>query len=119
MKKLSEYRDEEALDLLADLLEPISALSADEDFRAAFSSGKRMKAAKIALKNHKPEVMQILAACEGVPVEEYHCNILSVPLRFMELVSDKELVTGFTSQVQRMASTPSGPVTENTEEDGE
>lgn len=123
MRKLSEYRDEEALDLLADIIEPISELTADEDFKNVFGGEEKKKfsakdmfmAIRIACKKHKAAVMTILAALEGVPVEEYHCNVFTVPLRFFELITDKDMLSVFTSQVREMNLSPSsGPATENT-----
>lgn len=99
--KLSEVKDEAALDLLADLIEPAAAIFADEDIKAAFEAGMS-KAAVIAkvIKKHKPEVMQILAAVDGVPVSEYHCNVLSLPVKMLEILNDEELVSFFTSAGQ-------------------
>lgn len=115
MKRISEYRDEAALDLLADLIEPFAVLAGDGDFSQAFRDGKRMKAMKIALKNHKREVMEILAAVEGVPLEEYHCNVLTVPMRLLEIVSDTDLIQVFASQALEISrSKPSGSATVNT-----
>lgn len=117
MKKLSEYKDEEALDILADLLEPASEIMADPDFARAYRANNRMGAVKVAIKNHKRCVMEILAILDGVPVEEYHCNIFSLPVKLLSILNDRALVTGFTSQVQEMTSDiTSGPATENTEE---
>ena len=116
-KKLSEYKDEEALDLLADLLEPVSIIMADDDFKEAMRGGNRMKAAKIALKRYKEQVFEILAVFDGVPIEEYHCNLLTAPLQLIEILSDRELMMGFTSQAQEMKqNASSGPVMENTGE---
>lgn len=116
MKKLSEYKDEEALDLLADLLDPISVIAGDEEFRKAIGGNKRLAAVRIALKKYKPQVMEILAACEGIPVEEYHCNLLTAPMRLLDILMDKDLITGFTSQVREMKQgESSGPATVNTE----
>lgn len=120
MRRLSEYKDDEALDLLADLIEPISEIAADDAFREAMSSGKRLKAVKIAIKEHKREVKELLAAMEGVPVEDFHCNVLTVPMRLLEITNDKELFEVFTSQVQELEqSTASVPVMETTGDDAQ
>lgn len=113
MKRLSEYKDEQALDLLADLIEPASCIIADENVAEALKAGKRMAAVKTAIKGHKPEVMELLAVMEGVPVEEYHCNVLTVPMRLLEILNDEELMAVFTSQVQEIkGKESSGPVME-------
>lgn len=102
MKKLSEYRDEEALDLMADLLEPFVTIFGDEAFAKEYRAGKTLQAVKVAIKGHKREVMEILAIMDGVPVEEYHCDIFSLPLRLLDILNDEKLQTVFTSQVQTM-----------------
>lgn len=116
MKKLSEYRDEEALDLLADLLEPAETIFSDKDVQSA-NSKSMWKAVKVAIKKHKKEVMEIMATLDGVPVEDLHINVLSLPIKVMEVISDKDLVNFFVSQGQNMESTSSGSVTENTSEE--
>lgn len=99
--KLSEYKDEAALELLADLIEPASAIFADEEIKAAYEK-KESKAAMIgkAIKRHKPEVMRILAALDGVPVEEYHCNILTLPVKLLQILNDPDLTDFFSSAAQ-------------------
>lgn len=116
MKKLSEYKDEEALDLLADLLEPAETIFSDKDVQSA-NSKSMWKAVKVAIKKHKKEVMEIMATLDGVPVEDLHINVLSLPIKVMEVISDKDLVNFFVSQSQNMESTSSGSVTENTSEE--
>lgn len=121
MRKLSEYKDEEALDLLADIMEPAAEIMADENIKNAFQSGaKVLSIAKIMLKNHKRTVMDILAALDGVPAEEYHCSVVTVPAKLIQLLNDKELIQGFTSQAQELKqSTVSGPVMGTIEGDGQ
>lgn len=109
MRKISEYRDEEALDLLADLIEPAVEIAQDKDFTAAAQEGRTATAVKLAIKNHKQQVLQILARLDGVPVEEYHCNIVTLPLRVLEVMNDETFVSVFTSP--EGISTPSGSTT--------
>lgn len=105
MKKLSEYKDEEALDVLADLLDPMISILADSELKDAFNSSEnKIAVVKIAIKNHKKEVMEILATLEGIPVEEYHCNIFTLPVKCLEILNDKELVDFFNMQAQEMNS---------------
>ena len=111
MKKLSDYRDEEALDLLADLLEPFAELFKDADFRREYGRNNLIRAVSLALKRHKSEIMQILARIDGTPVEEYHCTMATLPLRLIELMQDKDLQAVFTSQVEMISTgTSSTPV---------
>lgn len=120
MKKLSDYKDEEALDLLADILEPAVAIMADPGVRDAAKTSNKIKIAKVVIKNHKPEVMEIMATLEGVSVKDFHCNIFTLPAKIMEILNDKELMTVFTSQAQEIGqSISSGPATVNTEDEEE
>lgn len=103
MKKLSEYKDEDALDLLAEIMEPAVIIMGDEEIKKVITSGNRIKIAKIIIKNHKQQVLEILAAMEGVSVKDYHCNILTLPMRLLEILNDKELIQVFTSQAQEIS----------------
>ena len=121
MKSLNDFQDEQALDLLADIFEPVVNILVDKDFLKAFDSGNRVKAVTIAIKNHKKDVMEILAAMEGVPVEEYHCNVFIVPIRLGEIIGqimrEPELMAFFTPQSEKKSATSFGSATENTEEE--
>lgn len=113
--KLSEYKDEQALDLLAELIAPASEIFADADMKKAAEKGDRAGAVSLAIKKHKKAVMAILAALDGVPVEDFHCNVLTLPLKLIELLNDPEIMQLFTSAGQRVEPTPSGSPTESTE----
>ena len=117
--KLSEYKDEAALDLLAELIAPASEIFSDEDVRNAVEGNNKATAVSLAIKKHKKAVMAILAALDGVPVEEFHCNVLTLPLKLLELLDDPETMRLFTSAGQREENTLSGSPTENTEAAGQ
>lgn len=119
MRKLSEYRDGDALDLLADIMEPAAEIMIDDEVRKAFENDTKLHAASVAIKRHKDAVLQILATLDGVPVEEYHCNIFTLPARVVEILNDEELLSFFTTQAQMtISATSSGPVTETIEDGG-
>lgn len=122
MKKLSDFQDEEALDLLADVLVPISEIAQDEEIQKAFKSGSKKTIAdvvRMVIKEHKSAVMDILAALDGVPREDYHVNFLTVPRKVMEIINDADMMAFFQEQGQIGSSMTSGSVTENTTVDGE
>ena len=120
MRKLSDYKDEQALDLLAEVFEPAVTIMSDNEFLTAFDKN-RLQAVKIAIKNHKNEVMQILAAMEGVPVEEYHCSIFVLPIRLgeiiMQIMNNPDLMAFFTQQGEKKSKTTFGSATASTEEE--
>ena len=119
MRRLSDFKDDEALDVLCDLIEPACVIMADETVQKAFEQGSGMtmvQAVKLIIKGHKRAVMEIMAALEGVPVEEFHCNLLTLPMQVMQILNDNDLKNFFTLQGQTDSLTDSGSATENTEE---
>lgn len=119
MKKLSEYKNEEALDILADLLDPSAVILSDNDIRDAWESNNRLLAIKIAIKNHKKEVIDILAIMEGVPRDEYKCNVITLPARLLEILNDEDLIAFFKSQGRNEKEESSGSAMVSTEESEE
>lgn len=98
--KLSKYENEEALDVLAELIEPATRLLSNPELVATVKGGKsKLEIAKVAIQADKQAIIEILAICEGVPVEEYRCTPITIVKNVIELLSDKELVAFFKSQV--------------------
>lgn len=85
-KKITDYKNEDAIELLADLVEPCSVILADEEIK---NEKKQTKAISIALKKYKKEVISILARIEDVPVDKYECNALTLPFKIIEMLNDK------------------------------
>jgi len=115
--KLSEYKNEDALDLLADILDPLSEILTDEGVRqmAKDKDTTKIKAVQYLLKNQKKPIIQIMARLDGIPVEKYELDILSLPKKILEIMNDKELIDFFQQQGQMMASDISGSAMESTE----
>lgn len=117
--KLSEYKDGEALDILADLIEPTALILADEGMRDSLRKcSNKAQMAAVVIKTHKSEVMRILAAVNGVPADEYHCNLLTLPRQVMEIMNDEDLMDFFISWGQTEGESNSGSASANTT-DGE
>lgn len=114
--KLSEVQGDAALDLLADILEPVGEIMGDKEVAAAAKGQNKMKAVSVAIKGHKKAVIEILARLDGVDPKEYKVNVLTLPVKLLELLNDKELVQLFTWQGQTGDATSSGSVSENTED---
>lgn len=112
--KLSEYQGESALDILADLIEPAGEIMSDKEIGEVFKEN-RFKAIGLAIKNHKKAVMKILATMDGVPVDEYKCNVFSLPVKILEILNDPDLVQLFTYQGQTGGAKSSGSASENIE----
>ena len=113
--KLSEYQGEAALDLLADLIEPAGEIMSDKEIGEVFKKN-RFKAIGLAIKNHKKAVIQIMATMDGVPVDEYKCNVFSLPVKILEILNDPEMIQLFQYQGQTGDANSSGSASENTEE---
>lgn len=113
--KLSEYQGEAALDLLANLIEPAGEIMSDKEIGEVFKEN-RFKAIGLAIKNHKKTLIQIMATMDGVPVDEYKCNVFTLPVKILELLNAPELVQLFPSQGQTGDANSSGSASENTEE---
>ena len=110
--KLSEYQGEAALDLLADLIEPAGEIMSDKESGEVFKKN-RFKAIGMAIKNHKNAVMQIMAAMDGVPVEEYKFNVFTLPLKILGILNDPDMIQFFTYQGQTGDANSSGSVSAN------
>ena len=112
MRKLSEIKDEEALDVLADLLDPSIAIFGDEEVGDYYRGGVKLKAVQVAIKKHKKDVMSMMAILDGVPVEEFHCNLLTLPKMLLEIFSDPDLESFFLEQSEeKISDTSSGSAT--------
>ena len=110
--KLLEVTGTEAIELLADLIDPITEIAADEEILACIQTGQRAKAIKFAMKNHSEDLLMLMAICEGVPIEDYHPSLVEIPSKILEIVNHPDIAKLFTSQAQTEALR-SGSVTEN------
>lgn len=114
--KLSEVKGEDALDLLADIIEPASKIMVDPEIKKLAKAKNRATIIKTLIKNHKPEIIEILAAMDGVPAKDYHVNVFTLPIKIGEIINDQELISFFTSQVSMEDLTSSIEPMVNTEE---
>ena len=120
--KLSDYKNEDALEVLADLLEPVQEILTDEGFKGIIKKGiskaeEKVALAKYLLKNHSKAIIAILARLNGG--DKYEANIAEILTQVLDLINDKVLADFFVSQVQSLGDGTSLPATENTEEIGE
>ena len=124
--RLSDFKGEEALDVLADIIEPLTFIIADNDIQKLIDESKdkekqvpMIKYVTPAIKNHKTELIQILARLQNQSVEEYKENLslVTLPMQVLEFINDPEIQKFFTSQSQstETPSASSGSATENTE----
>ena len=112
--KLSEFKDDAALDLIADIIEPATEILADPAIKEAFSRSK-METIKVAIKNHKSAIKEIIARLDGKTPEECHFTVLSLPVKLLNLVNDPELQQLFTLSGQTEGENACSSASENTE----
>ena len=127
MRKLGEIKGEEAFDVLADIMEPIANIASDKQAAELFGVRNlpkgmevseyvihRLKTAVPALmRNHKEDIVTILAALSNVDREEYFSN-LSLPSiinDFSDLMTDPIFNAFFTTPQSTEKS--SGSASEN------
>lgn len=120
MRSLMSYKGEEALELLADIIEPAASIIADKTCVTKFRANKLSGAAYI-IKKHKKDALQIMARLEGKSVKDFKndCNLLTLPTQILAILNDKELLDFFNSSLGTSTEDligPSGSVTESTEE---
>lgn len=105
--RLSEIKGERALEVLADLIDPVGEICADEEIKTAFRTNKKT-ALKLMLKTHKSSVIAVMAALDGATPQDYDISLLSLPVKLMEILNDPEVVSLFTSAATVTGQEPSG-----------
>ena len=119
--KLSEYKNEDAIELLGEIIEPVTKIMGDSELKEILSDqsnkNKKLTIVSFILKKHKSEVIEILAKLDGKKVDEYECNIFTLPMKVMEILNDEELQLFFKSQVDEIVKEGTGSAMANTEEE--
>lgn len=126
--KLSEIRGERALEVVADLIDPIAKMSESESARelfqkipapegedpVKFSKKRLLKGIPALLRENKTEIITVLAAINGKTPEEYAkvFGLTSLVKDALDLVNDESFIDLFFSA---QTETASGSAPENTE----
>lgn len=94
MKKISDYKDEEALELWADIMETASVIVADPELKKIIDSKKpKVMLAHYILKNHKEEAKEILLRIDPTPINGL--NFLTRILSVLSEIGDSEELSDF------------------------
>lgn len=119
MKKLSDYKGEEAIELWADLIEPFVSMISNDKVKAAISARKKpIDIAKVMLKENADAGQQILLAIDPTPVDGVNAFVRIINI-LLEMLNNPEFMSFFGFAVKETeASESSGNVTENTEAQG-
>jgi hypothetical protein len=107
--KLSDIKGERTLEVVADLVEPIANIAQDKETAALFKKrqvpkGKTptqffidrvRKSVPSLLRNHKNDMIQILATIEGTDVKDYteNLNMAKLVNDLIELFNDEEFAS--------------------------
>lgn len=106
--RLSDIRGDRVLDVVADIAGPACAIAADPTARRLFARGDRPEgvtpeehalrkvgeALPVLLREHKDEVIAILASIEGVDPQEYREGLTMSTLfqGLYEMMTDEDLL---------------------------
>lgn len=116
MKRLSDYKGDEAIELWADLLDPISDILTDKEVAKVTQKGEApIKIAKTILKNHKSEAADILLRIDPEPLDGFNFIMRLVNL-IAEIGENNEIKSFFGYAAQEKAENKSsGSAMESTE----
>lgn len=126
--KLSDIQGERVFDVIADIIDPIANIAADDAASALFKREKlpegmtakefmtqrARKALPALFKGHKSDIIAILASIEGVSAESYKgaLNLVKLMRDATELLTDEAFGALFLSA---QSGKSSGSAQENTE----
>lgn len=117
MKRLSDYQGEEAFELWADLLDPITAIIGDPCIQEIVKSDKpKLEIAKEILRSYKKEASEIMLRIDPEPL-----NGLNIVVRLAGLITEigenPDIQSFFVSAEQeKLDEIPSGSAMANTGE---
>lgn len=112
--KLSEIHGEQALSVMADLIDPLVQIFKDDEVQKAAKGKLYTDFAKSILKRKPKEVIKVMAILDLQNPETYEVNLATLPTKIMEIVNDKELHSLFSSAAQMAVKSASGSASENT-----
>lgn len=102
--KLSEIKGKQALAVTADMIEPLANILADGTIRDAVNAKEPvLSIVKKLLKGWPDDVMTILALLDGADSKNYEVNMLTLPVKLLEVLNDPEVQALFFSLDQTEA----------------
>lgn len=104
--KLSEFKDEKAVEVVAKLLVPIGRIVSNKE-NAKARNGTQLEFASAILANNPKDVMNMLAILNDADPKTYHCTAATVIFDVMNMLSDEELIRLFGLQRQTKTSSTS------------
>ena len=127
--RLSDIKGDRVFDVIADIIDPIANIASDETASSifnrenlpegltakAFLLERARKAVPALLKDHKSDIITVLATIEGVSSKEYRASLTLAKLMqdTAELLTDEAFGELF---ISAQSGTSSGSAQENTED---
>lgn len=95
--KISEYKNKDAINLLADLLDPVSKIVADTEFvkMANDPSTTKIQLIQYIMRKHGGPLIEMLAIIDGVPVDKYEVSAIDIPKKLVAIMNDTGLASFF------------------------
>lgn len=106
MKKLSEFKNEDGVRVIAKLLQPISRILMAMQGEK-LEGRTALEVIPLMLEKSPKDVVEIFAILSETPVDEYECNGASIMANTLKLASDKEFMELFGLQSQTETSSGS------------
>lgn len=120
--RLSEVKGERAFEVIAEIIDPIANIAEDESVTAIFKRepangrtpaqvflGKLKKAVPVVAREHKEDVVRILAAVGDTTPEQYMsgCTLASLTADVFSLMTDEEFLAFLPSATEAGSGTSS------------
>lgn len=102
--RLSDFKDEKAIEVVANLLVPIGHIVANPANKEAQSEGSMLSLASSMLKNNAADVKAMLAILNDIEPEKYTCTAATVLRDIVNMLGDPELQQLFGLQRQTLTS---------------
>lgn len=118
MKKLSDYKGDEAIELWGDLLDPISNILSDKKIASMMQEkAAKIKIAKAILKEHKEDAVAIMQRIDPAPVDGL--NIIVRLIAILAEIGDSEDIKSFFGSAEQVKTdvVSFGSLTANIEDD--
>lgn len=123
IKNLADIKGDAALELVADLIDPVTEIMSDPVVAAAYRGtekepGSKAKAIKVAIKTHKKAITTILALMDEEDPKTYEPSAMVIPVRLLQILNDPDMNSLFTLPDQSSEENTSGSASENTKAEG-
>lgn len=97
MKALLEKKNEEAFELIADLIVPVQEIALNKDVKEAREKdgATRLDVLRAVMKSCKSELIDIFALMDGEDHETYEITAMDMMKKLMDLIDNDEIMSFF------------------------